>query len=126
MIAAGKLMPGYPVPVRAVYRHKPALLAQFDCNENRANMADGGRAYVGCLHLTSPMVRVCKTQIYRMRAHRPIESTSSRAQDDGGESAGARSLNTAPPSTCSAPSPAPHATARSSRANTTCPRRHKP
>src|SRR5438445_11553722 len=77
VVAARKLVAGYPVPVRAVYRHKPALLAQFDCNENCANMADGGRACVECLHLTSPMVRVLETQIYRMRAHCPIESTSS-------------------------------------------------
>src|SRR5437879_7130463 len=75
VVAARKLVAGYPVPVRAVYRHKPALLAQFDCNENCANMADGGRACVECLHLTSPMVRVLETQIYRMRAHCPIEST---------------------------------------------------
>jgi hypothetical protein len=35
-------------------------LAQFDRDENRANMARDGRARVRCMHLTSPMVRVWK------------------------------------------------------------------
>src|SRR5882724_4969318 len=52
MIAALNLMTGYPVPVRAVQRHKPGLLTQFDCNENRAIIAGGGRVYGRCLHLT--------------------------------------------------------------------------
>src|SRR3954447_26618605 len=58
VVAAFELMPRYAVPIRAVQGDQPALLAQFDRNENRANMADGGRVQVGCLHLTSPMVRV--------------------------------------------------------------------
>src|SRR5260221_10158571 len=51
-------MPGLPILVGAVHRYQPALLTEFDRNENRAIIADGGRAHVGCLHLTSPMVRV--------------------------------------------------------------------
>src|SRR5215204_7045379 len=60
MIAAGKLVPRDPIPVRTVHHRQPGLLAQFECDENRANMANDGRANVGCVHLTSPMVRVCK------------------------------------------------------------------
>src|SRR5215204_7254579 len=62
MIAAGKLVPRDPIPVRTVHHRQPGLLAQFECDENRANMANDGRANVGCVHLTSPMVRVCKPQ----------------------------------------------------------------
>ena len=51
---------GYPVLVRAVQRHQPGLLTQFDGNENCAIIADGERGCGRCLHLTSPMVRVCK------------------------------------------------------------------
>src|SRR5262249_1733705 len=51
---------GHPVSVRTMKCHQPVLLAQFDCNENRAIMTRDGRAHVGCLHLASPMVRVCK------------------------------------------------------------------
>src|SRR6202043_194501 len=46
--------------VRTMHGDQPTLLAQFDCNENCANMGRDGRALVGCLHLTSPMVRVWK------------------------------------------------------------------
>src|SRR5215211_4236844 len=60
MIAAGQLVTRDPIPVRTVYHHQPGLLAQFDRHENRANMANDGCANVGCMHLTSPMVRVCK------------------------------------------------------------------
>src|SRR5215211_902676 len=60
MIAAGQLVTRDPIPVRTVYHHQPGLLAQFDRQENRANMANDGCANVGCMHLTSPMVRVCK------------------------------------------------------------------
>src|SRR6516225_7117355 len=49
-----------PIPIRTVHRYQPALLAQFDRNKNRASTIRGGRAYGACLHLTSPMVRVCK------------------------------------------------------------------
>src|SRR5437868_15290873 len=45
-------MAGNPVPIRAVQRHQPALLTQFDCNENCATMAGGGRVCGRCLHLT--------------------------------------------------------------------------
>src|SRR5437899_3430448 len=45
-------MAGNPVPIRAVQRHQPALLTQFDRNENRATMEGGGRVYGRCLHLT--------------------------------------------------------------------------
>ena len=60
MIAALHLMARYPILVRAVYRHQPALSAQFDRNKNRAKIIPDGRAYGGCLHLTSPLVRVWK------------------------------------------------------------------
>src|SRR5215211_9148289 len=60
MIAAGQLVTRDPIPVRTVYHHQPSLLAQFDRHENRANMANDGCANVGCMHLTSPMVRVWK------------------------------------------------------------------
>src|SRR5215218_5648900 len=60
MIAAGQLVTRDPIPVRTVYHHQPSLLPQFDRHENRANMANHGCANVGCMHLTSPMVRVCK------------------------------------------------------------------
>src|SRR6266540_95700 len=60
MIAAVELMTGNPIPLGTVHRHQPAPPAQFDCNENRATMADGGRANSRCLHLNSPMVRVRK------------------------------------------------------------------
>ncbi|HET7806140.1 MAG TPA: hypothetical protein VFL53_18020, partial [Pseudolabrys sp.] len=50
--------------------------AQFDRNENRAMMIPGGRAYVGCLHLMSPMVRVVENpNLSGVHAHRPMEST---------------------------------------------------
>src|SRR3954454_19649578 len=52
MIAAFQLMPRDPVPVGTVQRHQPALLAEFDRNENCATMAGGGRVYGRCLHLT--------------------------------------------------------------------------
>src|SRR5262249_18840849 len=54
------LVVGHPILVRTMKCHQPVLLAQFDCNENRAIMTRDGRAHVGCLHLASPMVRVCK------------------------------------------------------------------
>src|SRR5215204_441349 len=60
MIAAGQLVTRDPIPVRTVYHHQPSLLAQFDRHVNRANMATDGCANVGCMHLTSPMVRVWK------------------------------------------------------------------
>lgn len=60
MIATLQLMVGYLILVRAVHRHQPTPLAQFDRYKNRANIALDGRAYVGCLHLTSPLVRVWK------------------------------------------------------------------
>src|SRR5215216_3941033 len=60
MIAAGQLVTRDPIPVRTVYHHQPSLLAQFDRHVNRANMANDGCANVGCMHLTSPMVRVWK------------------------------------------------------------------
>ena len=52
MIAALQLVTRNPVPVRAVQRHQPALLAEFDCNENCATIVGGGRVYGRCLHLT--------------------------------------------------------------------------
>src|SRR6195256_3096317 len=52
MIAAFQLMPRDPVPVGTVQRHQPALLAEFDCNENCATITGGGRVYGRCLHLT--------------------------------------------------------------------------
>src|SRR5437667_6202962 len=60
MIATRQLVAGQLVLVRAVQRHQPALLTQFDGNENCAITAGGGRAYGRCLHPTSPMVRVWK------------------------------------------------------------------
>src|SRR5215211_6480617 len=60
MIAAGQLVTRDPIPVRTVYHHQPSLLAQFDRHVNRANMANDGCTNVGCMHLTSPMVRVWK------------------------------------------------------------------
>ena len=60
MIPAQNVVAREPVPIRTVHRHQPAPPAQFDCNENRANIAPDGRANVGCLHLTPPMVRVWK------------------------------------------------------------------
>src|SRR5439155_26336654 len=60
MIATRQLVAGQLVLVRAVQRHQPALLTQFDGNENCAITAGGGRAYGRCLHPTSPMVRVRK------------------------------------------------------------------
>src|SRR3954463_15450266 len=52
MIAALQLVTRNPVPVGTVQRHQPALLAEFDCNENCATMLGGGRVYGRCLHLT--------------------------------------------------------------------------
>src|SRR5882724_12245571 len=52
MIATLQLLVGYLVFVRAVQRHQPAPLAQFDCNENCATMLGGGRGCGRCLHLT--------------------------------------------------------------------------
>src|SRR5262245_28960582 len=49
-----------PIPVGTAHHRQPSLLAQFDRHENRAIMVRDGRANVGCVHLTSPMVRVCK------------------------------------------------------------------
>src|SRR5262245_51514137 len=49
-----------PVPVGTAHHRQPRLLAQFDRHENRAIMVRDGRANVRCVHLTSPMVRVCK------------------------------------------------------------------
>src|ERR1700756_3024932 len=60
VIASFQLVARNPIPLRAVQRHKPRLLTQFDGNENCATMAAGGRAYGRCLHPTSPMVRVWK------------------------------------------------------------------
>src|SRR5689334_22903376 len=58
IVATVELVPREAILVRAVHRHQPAALAQFERNENRAIMTRDGRAYVGCSHLTSPMVRV--------------------------------------------------------------------
>src|SRR5215211_2379668 len=88
MIAAGQLVTRDPIPVRTVYHHQPSLLAQFDRHVNRANMANDGCANVGCMHLTSPMVRVWKpkpigcTPIapWNLRCARPSE----RAKPLGG------------------------------------------
>src|SRR5260370_16233030 len=79
MIPAVQLVARDPIPVRTVYHHQPALLAQFDRDENRANMVSGGRAYVGCLHLASPLGSSVETQTYRMHAYRPMESTTPTA-----------------------------------------------
>ena len=74
MIATLQLVTRDPVPVRAVQRHQPALLAEFDCNENCATMTGGGRVYGRCLHLTLHGSSV-ETQTYRKsHAHRPMES----------------------------------------------------
>jgi len=54
VITALHLVPGNLILVRTVNRHQPSLLAQFDCTKNRANAVCDGRAYGGCLHLTSP------------------------------------------------------------------------
>src|SRR5207245_6245043 len=51
MIATLQLVAGHLVFVRAVQRHQPAALAQFDRNENCATMAGGERVYGRCLHL---------------------------------------------------------------------------
>ena len=64
VIAPRQLMPRNPVPLRAMQRHQPCLLTEFDRNENCATMAGGGRDYGRCLHPTSPMARVYKTQTY--------------------------------------------------------------
>src|SRR5439155_18740018 len=69
-------MAGNPVPIRAVQRHQPALLTQFDCNENCATMAGGGRVCGRCLHLTLRWFE-CGNPTYRKgHAHRPMESTT--------------------------------------------------
>ena len=60
VIASLKLVTRDPVTIRTVQRHQPGLLTQFDGNENCAIIADGERGCGRCLHLTSPMVRVCK------------------------------------------------------------------
>src|SRR5262245_30890215 len=49
-----------PIPLGTAHHRQPSLLAQFDRHENRAIMVRDGRASVGCVHLTSPMVRVWK------------------------------------------------------------------
>src|SRR4029079_1522321 len=51
MIAALQLVTRHLAFVRTVQRYQPALLAQFNRNENRATMPGGGRVYGRCLHL---------------------------------------------------------------------------
>src|SRR5438477_13205546 len=58
MVPAGDLVARVPIAIRAVHRHQPSSPAQFERDENCAIINVDGRAYVGCLHLTSPMVRV--------------------------------------------------------------------
>src|ERR1700754_5086828 len=60
VIAPRQLMPRNPVSVRAMQRHQPCFLTEFDRDENRATTASGGRDYGRSLHPTSPMVRVYK------------------------------------------------------------------
>src|SRR5262249_35913654 len=60
VVPALQLMTRDPVPLGTAHHRQPRLLAQFDRHENRAIMVRDGRANVRCVHLTSPMVRVCK------------------------------------------------------------------
>src|SRR5215211_6286206 len=105
MIAAGQLVTRDPIPVRTVYHHQPSLLAQFDRHVNRANMANDGCANVGCMHLTSPMVRVWKPKPIgctpiapwhlrrkTSRPHAQRRAELAQARDDGqrDDAAGAR------------------------------------
>jgi hypothetical protein len=62
MVAAIELVPRHPIAIRTVDRHQPTPLAQFKRNENPAIIPVDGRAYVGCLHLTSPMVQGVETE----------------------------------------------------------------
>jgi hypothetical protein len=48
-ISTCQLMPGYPIPVGTMHRHQPALLTEFDRNENRANMAVGTQPLDTCV-----------------------------------------------------------------------------
>jgi hypothetical protein len=73
MVAAVHLVARNPIAIGTVHRHHPSPSAQFERNENRAIIGIDGRAYVGCLHLTSPRVRVLGNP--NLSEARPMVST---------------------------------------------------